>query len=358
MPSKTPEPKWSACERTWTLASPQGTSAPFIQIFSISSMGIGPPCQLVSRPPERPGWRLSSRRCRASSRRARRCRRCARPARGPSRRPSRRRAPPRARRSSGRASWRRSGWSRTGWPAPCRRYRGPSRGSVRRGSRRRQGAGQPVRDHPERRHDARPELRRARGGARRREGRRDGPRAGRAHRRHRRARREEARHRRHDRRHPGRSGGRLTRKRGGPMPITEVDKIWMNGELVPWGEAKVHVLTHALHYGSGVFEGIRCYDTVRGSAVFRLREHLRRLERSARLYHMPVPYILEKLVLATHQVIRANGLKACYIRPLVFRGYGEMGIFPMNAPVDAIIAVWPWGAYLGEEGVTHGIRAK
>ena len=142
------------------------------------------------------------------------------------------------------------------------------------------------------------------------------------------------------------------------MPITEVDKIWMNGELVPWGEAKVHVLSHALHYGSGVFEGIRCYDTVRGSAVFRLREHLRRLERSAKLYHMPVPYSLEELVLATHQVIRANGLKACYIRPLVFRGYGEMGIFPMNAPVDAIIAVWPWGAYLGEEGVTHGIRAK
>jgi branched-chain amino acid aminotransferase len=142
------------------------------------------------------------------------------------------------------------------------------------------------------------------------------------------------------------------------MPITEVEKIWMNGELVPWGEAKVHVLSHALHYGSGVFEGIRCYDTVRGSAVFRLREHLRRLERSARLYYMPVPYSLEELVRATHEVIRANGLKACYIRPLVFRGYGEMGIFPMKAPVDAIIAVWPWGAYLGEEGVTHGIRAK
>lgn len=142
------------------------------------------------------------------------------------------------------------------------------------------------------------------------------------------------------------------------MPITEVDKIWMNGELVPWGEAKVHVLSHALHYGSGVFEGIRCYKTVKGSAVFRLREHLRRLERSAKLYYMPVPYSLEELVRATHEVIRANGLEACYIRPLVFRGYGEMGIFPMNAPVDAIIAVWPWGAYLGEEGVRRGIRAK
>jgi len=142
------------------------------------------------------------------------------------------------------------------------------------------------------------------------------------------------------------------------MPITEAEKIWMNGELVPWGEAKVHVLTHALHYGSGVFEGIRCYKTVKGSAVFRLREHLGRLERSAKLYHMPVPYSLEELVLATHRVIRANGLEACYIRPLVFRGYGEIGIFPMKAPVDAIIAVWPWGAYLGEEGVTRGIRAK
>ena len=142
------------------------------------------------------------------------------------------------------------------------------------------------------------------------------------------------------------------------MPIEEMEKIWMNGALVPWGEAKVHVLSHALHYGSGVFEGIRCYKTVKGSAVFRLREHLRRLERSAKLYYMPVPYSLEELVRATHEVIRANGLKACYIRPLVFRGYGEMGIFPMNAPVDAIIAVWPWGAYLGEEGVRRGIRAK
>jgi branched-chain amino acid aminotransferase len=142
------------------------------------------------------------------------------------------------------------------------------------------------------------------------------------------------------------------------MPIEEMEKIWMNGALVPWGEAKVHVLSHALHYGSGVFEGIRCYETVKGSAVFRLREHLRRLERSAKLYYMPVPYSLEELVRATHEVIRANGLEACYIRPLVFRGYGEMGIFPMNAPVDAIIAVWPWGAYLGEEGVRRGIRAK
>ena len=142
------------------------------------------------------------------------------------------------------------------------------------------------------------------------------------------------------------------------MPIPEVDKIWMNGELVPWADAKIHVLTHALHYGSGVFEGIRCYDTARGPAVFRLGEHLRRLERSARLYYMPVPYAHEQLVQATRDVIRANGLTACYIRPLVFRGYGEMGIFPLKAPVDTIIAVWPWGAYLGEDAAQRGIRAK
>ncbi len=142
------------------------------------------------------------------------------------------------------------------------------------------------------------------------------------------------------------------------MPIPAVDKIWMNGDLVPWADAKVHVLTHALHYGSGVFEGIRCYDTARGPAVFRLDEHLRRLERSAKLYYMPVPYSHEELMRATKDVIRANVLTACYIRPLVFRGYGEMGVYPLHAPVDTIIAVWPWGAYLGEGAAEQGIRAK
>ena len=142
------------------------------------------------------------------------------------------------------------------------------------------------------------------------------------------------------------------------MPISAVDKIWMNGDLVPWADAKIHVLTHALHYGSGVFEGIRCYDTARGPAVFRLDEHLRRLERSAKLYYMPVPYSHEELMRATKDVIKANGLTACYIRPLVFRGYGEMGVYPLHAPVDTIIAVWPWGAYLGEGAAEQGIRAK
>jgi branched-chain amino acid aminotransferase len=140
--------------------------------------------------------------------------------------------------------------------------------------------------------------------------------------------------------------------------MQQADVIWMNGELVPWEEAKVHVLTHALHYGSGVFEGVRAYETVRGTAVFRFPEHLDRLKESAQLYYMELPYTLDKLREATHELIRANKLRSCYIRPLAFRGYGEMGLFPLNAPVDVVIAVWPWGAYLGEAGQKEGIRCK
>jgi branched-chain amino acid aminotransferase len=138
----------------------------------------------------------------------------------------------------------------------------------------------------------------------------------------------------------------------------QADFIWMNGELVRWEDAKVHVLTHALHYGSGVFEGIRAYETERGTAVFRHQDHLDRLKRSAELYYMDLPYTLEKLREATHELIRVNKLRSCYIRPVAFRGYGEMGLFPLNAPVDVFIAVWPWGAYLGEEGQKNGIRCK
>jgi branched-chain amino acid aminotransferase len=140
--------------------------------------------------------------------------------------------------------------------------------------------------------------------------------------------------------------------------MQQADFIWMNGELVRWEDAKVHVLTHALHYGSGVFEGIRAYETERGTAVFRHHDHLDRLRRSAELYYMELPYTLEKLREATHELIRANKLRSCYIRPVAYRGYGEMGLFPLNAPVDVFIAVWPWGAYLGEEGQKHGIRCK
>jgi branched-chain amino acid aminotransferase len=142
------------------------------------------------------------------------------------------------------------------------------------------------------------------------------------------------------------------------MPIPEVDTIWFNGELLPWHEAKIHVLTHGLHYGSGVFEGIRAYETARGAGVFRLTDHLKRMVRSAKLYYMPVPYSIEQLVQATFDVLRSNKLPAAYIRPIVFRGYGEMGLFPLKTSVDAAIAAWPWGTYLGDEGIKNGIRAK
>jgi branched-chain amino acid aminotransferase len=142
------------------------------------------------------------------------------------------------------------------------------------------------------------------------------------------------------------------------VPITEVDKIWMDGELVDWQDAKVHVLSHALHYGSGVFEGIRAYETSRGAAIWHLEDHLDRLERSAKLYHLEIPYSREALAEAMKELIRANGLNACYIRPLAFRGYGEMGVYPLNAPVNVIIAVWPWGAYLGEDALEGGVRVK
>jgi branched-chain amino acid aminotransferase len=134
--------------------------------------------------------------------------------------------------------------------------------------------------------------------------------------------------------------------------------IWMNGEFVAWEDAKVHVLTHALHYGTGVFEGIRCYDTEIGPAVFRHHDHLTRLSRSASLYYMPMPYAVEALRTATLELIGRNGLRSCYVRPMMFRGYGEMGVNPLEAPVDVSIAVWEWGAYLGDEGKQKGIRTK
>ena len=136
------------------------------------------------------------------------------------------------------------------------------------------------------------------------------------------------------------------------------DLIWMNGEFVPWDEAKIHVLTHGLHYGTGVFEGIRCYDTEIGPAVFRHADHIDRLFKSAELYYMPIPYTREQLRASTLDLIARNGLRSCYIRPLVFRGYGTMGLFPLDAPVEVCVAVWEWGAYLGEEGKRSGVRAK
>lgn len=140
--------------------------------------------------------------------------------------------------------------------------------------------------------------------------------------------------------------------------MDQADLIWMNGELVAWEDAKVHVLTHCLHYGTGVFEGIRAYETERGTAIFRNDEHIDRLFKSAELYYMPVPYTREQLKAATHELIARNGLPACYVRPIVFRGAGVMGLNPLDAPVEVAIAAWPWGAYLGDEGKTRGVRAK
>jgi branched-chain amino acid aminotransferase len=142
------------------------------------------------------------------------------------------------------------------------------------------------------------------------------------------------------------------------MPIEKTSKIWMDGTLVDWDDAKVHVLTHTLHYGSGVFEGIRAYPTSRGPAVFRLTDHMRRLHDSAMLLHMDLPYSVEELVAATKETIRVNEVESCYIRPLAFLGYGEMGLNPLPCTVNVSIAVWPWGTYLGDEGVKHGVRMK
>jgi hypothetical protein len=141
--------------------------------------------------------------------------------------------------------------------------------------------------------------------------------------------------------------------------VSQSDLIWMNGELVPYEDAKVHVLTHALHYGTSVFEGVRAYETPDGgTAVFRHQDHVDRLFRSAALYHMEIPYSKEEIRAATFDTITRNGLKSCYIRPLVFRGAGPMGLYPLDCPVDVMIAVWEWGAYLGEEGKLNGVRAK
>ena len=141
------------------------------------------------------------------------------------------------------------------------------------------------------------------------------------------------------------------------MGLAEAKYIWVNGKLVGWNEAKVHVLTHALHYGSSVFEGIRCYETGKGPAIFRLKEHMERLEKSAKIYMMKLPYTVEELCMAAVEVVKANGLKECYIRPIAFRGTGEMGIQAQN-PVEMAMAAWPWGPYLGEEGQKKGIRVK
>ena len=140
------------------------------------------------------------------------------------------------------------------------------------------------------------------------------------------------------------------------MPIEKADKIWMNGELVDWDSANVHVLTHTLHYGNGVFEGIRAYETDNGPAVFRLTPHIERLFRSAKILCIDIPYSVDELVDAVKETVKVNNLPSCYIRPLAYLSYGEMGLNPLPCSVDVAIAAWPWGAYLGDEGINSGVR--
>jgi len=140
--------------------------------------------------------------------------------------------------------------------------------------------------------------------------------------------------------------------------MRETDKIWMNGEFVDWGDARVHVATHGLHYGSGVFEGIRCYETPKGPAIFRLREHVQRLHNSAKILYMTLPYSVDELREVCHELVAVNGLPECYLRPIAFYGYGELGVPPGENPVDVCVISWPWGAYLGEDALANGIRAK
>ena len=135
-------------------------------------------------------------------------------------------------------------------------------------------------------------------------------------------------------------------------------KIWMDGGLVEWRDAKIHVLTHTLHYGCGAFEGVRAYDTVDGTAIFRLREHTERLFNSAKILRMKIPYSFEQVVEAQREVVRANGLASCYIRPLVWIGSNKLGVSPRGNPIQLMVAAWAWGAYLGEEGLKRGIRVK
>jgi branched-chain amino acid aminotransferase len=142
------------------------------------------------------------------------------------------------------------------------------------------------------------------------------------------------------------------------MPITPTPKIWMNGDLVDWDDARIHVGTHTLHYGTGVFEGIRAYETSQGPAVFRLTDHIVRLHNSGKILGMPIPYTVEELVEATKATVASTGLPACYVRPIAYYGYGEMGLNTMPCSVDMAIMCWPWGAYLGDDAVGKGVRLK
>jgi branched-chain amino acid aminotransferase len=142
------------------------------------------------------------------------------------------------------------------------------------------------------------------------------------------------------------------------MPFEDVKKVWMNGRLVDFADAKIHVLSHALHYGSGVFEGARCYNTARGPAVFRLHEHVRRMYDSCKIYRMEIPIPIDEFKQACIDTIAANEFEDCYLRPIVYRGFHSLGVHPGNCPIDVVIAVWKWGAYLGPEALEQGVDVR
>ena len=139
------------------------------------------------------------------------------------------------------------------------------------------------------------------------------------------------------------------------MPVQKTDKIWRNGKFIDWDDAQIHVLSHVVSYGSGVFEGIRCYDTKQGPAIFRLREHMQRLINSAKIYRMDLPYSLDDFCNVATEVVRVNKMNACYVKPIVIRGYGEVGVNPLNSPIDVYMACWHWGAYLGPDALSKGV---
>jgi len=139
------------------------------------------------------------------------------------------------------------------------------------------------------------------------------------------------------------------------MSLQKTEKIWHNGKWIAWDEARIHVLSHVVNYGSAVFEGIRCYDTAQGPAIFRVREHMQRLVHSGHIYRMDAPFPAEDLSAAATELVRVNKLSACYIRPIILRGYGEMGVDPRGCPIEVYMACWEWGKYLGEEGLGNGI---
>jgi len=141
-------------------------------------------------------------------------------------------------------------------------------------------------------------------------------------------------------------------------PFKENGKVWMNGRLVPWKGANIHIASHVIHYGSSLFEGFRAYETPRGTAVFRLDAHLKRLYNSCKMYRMEVPYTMEEFSRAVIETIRANGYKSCYIRPIIYRGYNTLGVDPFPNPVDCAILVWEWGKYLGDEALENGVDVK